>query len=273
MRQLKAIILDVDGTLADTEEIHRQAFNQAFKEFELDWSWTPKIYGELLAISGGRERIAYYGADLIGEFRSRDKFTRYVRDVHRLKTKIYRELLHDGEIPLRPGVERLLNESRESGLTLAIATNSTFLNLKTLLDRNLPQDWISWFSEIATCDTVTEKKPSPAVYHSALGALHLDPACAIAIEDTVNGCVAATSAGLTTLITTHFFTRSHHFPAASLVVDNLGERNQPFMLISGDCSDSNIVDLALLEYLVEQKQCHLLDNRKGSLVTSVQTYQ
>lgn len=273
MRRLKAIILDVDGTLADTEEIHRQAFNRAFKEFELDWNWTPKIYEELLAISGGRERITYYGADLIDEFRSRDKFAHYVRDVHRLKTKIYRELLHDGEIPLRPGVERLLDEVRESGLTLAIATSSTFINLKTLLDRNLPQDWMSWFSEIATCDTVREKKPSPAVYNSVLGALKLDPTRAIAIEDTANGCVAATSARLTTVITTHFFTRYHHFPAASLVVDNLGEHNQPFILISGDNSDRNIVDLALLEYLVEQKQFHLLDNRKGSLVTSMQTYQ
>ena len=181
MRQLEAIIFDVDGTLADTEEVHRQAFNRAFKEFELDWDWTPKLYEELLSISGGRERITYYGADLLDEFRSRDKFAHYVRDIHQVKSRIYAEMLDDGEIPLRPGVERLLNEIRESGLTLAIATSSTFTNLKTLLDRNLPPDWMSWFSAIATCDTVSKKKPSPAVYKSALGILKLDPAHIIAM--------------------------------------------------------------------------------------------
>ena len=252
MRQLKAIIFDVDGTLADTEEVHRQAFNRAFKEFELDWDWTPTLYEELLSISGGRERITYYGADLLGEFRSRDKFEHYVREIHQVKSRFYAEMLDDGEIPLRPGVERLLNEIRESGLSLAIATSSTFTNLKTLLDRNLPQDWMSWFSAIATCDTVSKKKPSPAVYKSALSILKLDPAHAIAVEDTVNGCVAATSAGLTTIITTHFFTRHHHYPNASLVVDSLGDNDRPFKLISGDGDDHEMVDVALLEYLVEQ---------------------
>lgn len=253
MKQLEAIIFDVDGTLADTEEVHRQAFNQAFKEFELDWDWTPSLYEELLAISGGRERITYYGADLLDEFRSRDKFTHYVRDIHLVKSRIYAEMLNDGEVPLRPGVERLLNEIRDSGLTLAIATSSTFTNLKTLLDRNLPEKWMSWFSAIATCDTVSDKKPSPAVYKSALSILKLKPSHAIAIEDTVNGCVAATSAGLATIITTHFFTRHHHFPNASLVVDSLGEDDRPFKLISGDSGDNELVDVALLEYLVEQQ--------------------
>ena len=253
MKQLEAIIFDVDGPLADTEEVHRQAFNRAFKEFELDWNWTPSLYEELLAISGGRERITYYGADILDEFRSQEKFAHYVRDVHRVKSQIYVEMLNDGEVPLRPGVARLLNESRESGLTLAIATSSTFTNLKTLLDRNLPEDWMSWFSAIATCDTVTKKKPSPAVYKSALSILKLDPAHAIAIEDTVSGCVAATSAGIATVITTHFFTRHHHFPNASLIVDSLGESDQPFKLIGGDGDDSELVDVALLEYLVEQQ--------------------
>ena len=148
MKQLEAVIFDVDGTLADTEEVHRQAFNEAFKEFELDWNWTPSLYEELLAISGGRERIAYYGADLVEQFHTLDKFTHYVRDIHEVKTRIYTELLNDGEIPLRPGVERLLNEIRESGLTLGIATSSTFSNLRTLLDQNLPKNWMSWFSAL-----------------------------------------------------------------------------------------------------------------------------
>jgi HAD superfamily hydrolase (TIGR01509 family) len=253
MKQLEAIIFDVDGTLADTEDVHRRAFNQAFKEFELDWNWTPTLYEELLAISGGRERITYYGADLVEQFGNQDKFAHYVRDIHEVKTRIYAEMLNDGEIPLRPGVERLLGEIRDSGLTLAIATSSTFSNLKTLLDRNLPEKWMSWFAAIASCDTVSKKKPSPAVYNSVLSILKLDPSHAVAIEDTVNGCLAATNAGLATVITTHFFTRHHYFPKADLVVDSLGESDRPFKLIDGDAGAATLVDVALLEHLVAQR--------------------
>lgn len=246
MNRLEAIIFDVDGTLADTEEVHRQAFNRAFEEFELDWNWTPKLYEELLAISGGFERITYYGADLAARFHQPDEFAHYVRDMHQVKTQIYAEMISSGEVPLRPGVERLLHETRDAGLNLAIATSSTFSNLKTLLDRNLPTDWMSWFSAIATCDTVSQKKPSPAVYQAVLDILELDPAHGVAIEDTVNGCLAATSAGLATVITTHFFTRHHHFPAAALVVDGLGESDRPFKVVSGDPGEHEMVDVALL---------------------------
>jgi len=253
MKQLKAIIFDVDGTLADTEEVHRQAFNRAFKEFDLDWNWSPVLYEELLAISGGRERITYYGADLAERFQHPEEFSHFVRDLHEVKTRIYAEMLNSSEVPLRPGVERLLNETRESGLTLAIATSSTFSNLKTLLDRNLPENWMSWFSAIATCDTVSAKKPSPAVYQSVLDILQIDPAYGVALEDTVNGCLAATAAGLTAVITTHFYTRHHHFPNAALVVDSLGEKDRPFKLIDGDPGDSELVDVALLRRLATER--------------------
>ncbi len=259
MNQLEVIIFDVDGTLADTEDIHRRAFNRAFKEFELDWNWTPKLYEELLAISGGGERITYYGADLVEHFRQPDAFEHFVRDLHEVKTNIYAEMLNTGEVPLRPGVERLLNEAREAGLTLAIATSSTFSNLKTLLDRNLPENWMSWFSAIATCDIVSRKKPSPAVYQSVIDILKIDPAHGIAIEDTVNGCVAATSAGLATVITTHFFTRHHHFPNAALVLDSLGEPDHPFRLIQGDAGAHDLVDVALLEHIVAERNEHVQD--------------
>ncbi len=252
MKELEAIVFDVDGTLADTEEVHRQAFNRAFKEFELDWNWTPKLYEELLSISGGRERITYYGADLVERFPHKDQLSHFISELHRVKTEMYAERIRNGDLPLRPGVERLLNEARDSGLTLAIATSSTFSNLKALLDRNLPKNWMSWFSAIATCDTVSYKKPSPAVYQSVIDILELDPACGVAIEDTVNGCLAATSAGLATVITTHFFTRNHHFPRASLVVNNLGEVNHPFKTTAGDPGECEMVDVALLRRIMAE---------------------
>ena len=253
MKHLEAVIFDVDGTLADTEDVHRLAFNRAFEEFDLDWNWTPKLYEELLRISGGRERITYYGADLAQQFPHRDAFNQFVRKLHGVKTQIYAEMLNAGEVPLRPGVERLLGEIRAADLTLAIATSSTYSNLKTLLDRNLPTDWASWFSAIVTCDTVDEKKPSPAVYQAVLDRLQINPDYAVALEDTVNGCLAATGAGLTTVITTHFFTRRHHFPNAALVVNGIGEPDQPFTVIHGDAGGHTMVDCELLERLVLER--------------------
>jgi HAD superfamily hydrolase (TIGR01509 family) len=256
MMQLEAIIFDVDGTLADTEEVHRQAFNRAFKEFDLDWNWTPKVYEELLSISGGYERITYYAGDLAEQFSHAGGFSRFAQDVHTAKSKMYVDMLEAGEVPLRTGVRRLLEEIRDSELMLAIATSSTYSNLKTLLDRNLPADWTSWFSAISTCDTITKKKPSPAVYESVLGILEIEPTRAIAIEDTVNGCLSATAAGLSSVITTHFFTRHHHFPSAALVVDSLGDRDAPFKVARGDAGGKEFVDLALLKQLVATRAEH-----------------
>jgi beta-phosphoglucomutase-like phosphatase (HAD superfamily) len=223
MMQLEAVIFDVDGTLADTEEVHRRAFNRAFKEFDLDWNWTPKIYEELLSISGGYERITYYAGDLAEQFRHAGEFSRFAQDVHKVKSRFY------------------------------IATSSTYANLKTLLDRNLPANWMSWFSAISTCDTITKKKPSPAVYESVLGILEIGPTRAIAIEDTVNGCLSATAAVLSSVITTHFFTRNHHFPSAAIVLDSLGDQDAPFKIIRGDAGTKEFVDLELLEQLVARR--------------------
>jgi beta-phosphoglucomutase-like phosphatase (HAD superfamily) len=57
---LKALIFDVDGTLAETEMAHLAAFNHAFVEVGLDWRWDVPLYNRLLAVSGGKERIKAY---------------------------------------------------------------------------------------------------------------------------------------------------------------------------------------------------------------------
>ena len=247
---LKGVIFDVDGTLADTEEIHRQAFNLAFKQFDLDWDWTPNLYEELLRISGGRERITYYGADLRDEFHSDTEFNNYVLNLHGVKTEIYRDLLHSGSIKLRPGVERLLDECRRENLILGIATSSKYANLKVLLDQNLGSEWQEWFQTIKTCDTIDEKKPSPAVYLAALEDLPVTAAQCVAFEDTKNGMLAATSANLCTIITTHFFTRNHHFPKASIVINQLGEPDNPFKLAAGNAHGADFVTVPLMEALL-----------------------
>lgn len=249
MDTLQAIIFDMDGTLADTEEIHRQAFNQAFTEFGYDWQWSRRDYIALLNISGGRERIRnFLKINLPPE--QRRSAARLAREIHKRKSEIYREKL-SGHIELRPGVERLIREARREHISLAIATSSSRKNLETLLHKTLGDDALSWFTAIVSSDVVEDKKPSPAVYQYALTRLGVKPDHCIAIEDTYNGNCAALAAGIKTIITTHYFTTDDEFEGASLVVDQLGEPEQPFRATAGDACGASYVNIDLLRKILD----------------------
>ena len=250
--RLQALVFDVDGTLADTEEIHRQAFNATFEERGLDWCWSPAEYRRLLAISGGRERMTRYAAEHPPANQEHDLTAADIAEMHRLKTARYAALLEAGRVPLRQGVARLLREARDNGLRLAIATSSALSNLETLLDLNLAPDWRSWFEVVESSDTTVEKKPSPAVYQAALRRLGLDATACIAVEDTLNGLLAARAAGLCTVITTHRYTREDDFPGAALVVEGLGEPDSPPPVRQGTLDAGTCVNLAVLRGLLAQ---------------------
>jgi len=250
MNGLQALIFDVDGTLADTEEIHRQAFNRAFAEFGIPWDWTPALYERLLSISGGRERIDAYMRELLAEGPGEILTPDFIRELHARKTALYGEMIRAGHLQLRPGVARLLAEARAAGLRLALATSSARSNLETLLDMNLPADWHGWFDAIESCDTVPLKKPSPAVYLAALRALDLPASACIAFEDTLNGLLSARGALLVTVITTHRYTQARHFPGAALVTDGLGEPDAPCSVLHGSLAEEACVNLAALRRLL-----------------------
>lgn len=253
MEKLDTIIFDVDGTMADTEEVHRLAFNFVFDEYGLDWNWTPALYEQLLAISGGRERITAYGKELRSRFGSDDEFRDFVITMHQAKTRKYAAMLTEGEVRLRSGVRRLIDEARAAGITLAIATSSAYTNAETLLDNNLPPGWRDWFSAIETCDSISQKKPSPAVYNAVISKLGCDVECTLALEDTPNGLFAASAAGLATIVTTHRFTRDQAFPDAALVVDSVGEPDAPFKLAAGNAFGHQWVNLALIDALLLER--------------------
>src|SRR5512135_706134 len=146
MQVLKALIFDVDGTLADTErDGHRVAFNAAFRELGLDWQWDVPLYGKLLAVTGGKERIRYYVEQFcLGYEKPRD-FDDLVVSLHKAKTAHYTAMLAEGRLPLRTGVARLLKEAREAGMRLAIATTTTPENVTALLRHSLAADGEDWF--------------------------------------------------------------------------------------------------------------------------------
>ena len=114
---LSALIFDVDGTLADTEEAHRAAFNLAFAEFGLDWQWDEARYTQLLQISGGKERILHYWKAAHPDMRELggQALADTVNRLHELKTAAYEAAVNNGAVQLRPGVLALMSEAHEQG--------------------------------------------------------------------------------------------------------------------------------------------------------------
>ncbi len=252
--ELKGIIFDVDGTLADTEEFHRQAFNKAFKDFNLDWHWSKQSYHDLLAISGGKERFRICLEQDTELRESIEDVSTFIIDLHQCKSEHYRTMLANGHIQLRPGIKRLIAEARAEGIMLGIATSSSEANFQTLIKQTLDTSAETLFAAIVTSDIVTDKKPSPVVYQCALAEMGLTAENCIAIEDTANGNKAAQFAGLPVVITTHAYTRDNDFTGASLVIDHLGDDNLPINVAQGNALGKSAVDVELLRYFVSQER-------------------
>jgi HAD superfamily hydrolase (TIGR01509 family) len=220
---LSALIFDVDGTLADTEHAHLAAFNAAFAAEGLGWQWDVPLYTELLTVSGGKERIRHYWQQVNGDVRDIDgtALDALIDHLHAVKTAAYEQAVRDGAVRLRPGVLELLEQARREGLTLAIATTTSPVNIATLLRTAIGPDWSSYFAVIEDASTAPLKKPHPQVYRQTLQRLGLPAAQCLAFEDSANGLQAARGAGLATIVTPNDFTAHHDFTGALRVLPSL----------------------------------------------------
>lgn len=250
MPDLKALIFDVDGTLADTEKDgHRVAFNLAFADAGLDWDWTIDIYEDLLTVTGGKERMKYFLDKYNPDFDQPDDLDSYIADMHKAKTVHYTNLLSRGLIPLRPGVKRILNEAREKGYRLAIATTTTPANVEALLTHTLGEESMDWFEVIAAGDIVPAKKPAPDIYDWALEKMNLKAEDCIAFEDSRNGILSSLGANLKTIITINDYTKDHDFTGAAIVLDQYGEPNSTFTVLEGDAQGFNHLNIDMIKAL------------------------
>lgn len=252
---LEALLFDVDGTLADTErDGHRPAFNLAFAEHGLSWDWDVALYGQLLAVTGGKERIRYYADRFLAPGTLPADFDALVAQLHQAKTRHYTRMLSEGAIPLRPGVRRLLQEARAEGLRLAVVTTTTPENVTALLEHSLAPDAASWFEVIAAGDIVPAKKPAPDIYHWALNEMNLKPEQCLAFEDSAHGLAASLGAGVRTLVTVNGYTVDHDFVGALAVLSDLGEPQAPLRHLQGEPIARSYVDLAQLRQWFAQAQ-------------------
>ena len=227
MTELKALLFDVDGTLAETEEVHREAFNEAFRRAGLDWHWDQSRYRDLLAVTGGKERIRHFIAETAPAMPEVEDLDAFIAGLHAAKTGVYTERAGSGGMPLRPGVERLLREARDAGLRLAIATTTTLENVTSLLDATLGPGARDWFELIAAGGVVPAKKPAPDIYHYTLERMQLDPAAYGEV----------------------FYTEGQDFSGAAALLDQLGEPGRPFRVLAGDVPEGELVTVPWLRAL------------------------
>ncbi|MCB1874007.1 MAG: HAD family hydrolase [Gammaproteobacteria bacterium] len=248
MPELKALLFDVDGTLADTERNgHRLAFNAAFNDAGLDWEWSEALYGKLLTVAGGKERIRFYLDQFNPGFKRPRDLDAFIAKLHRTKTDHYTALISSGAIPLRSGVRRLLEESTADGLRLAIATTTTFDNVTALLESTLGEGAVSRFEVIAAGDVVDAKKPAPDIYIWTMARLGLDADSCLAIEDSKNGLHSAHAAGIrSVLVTVNGYTEHEDFSGAGLVVSHLGDTDDPSRIIQGSMPQASWVNMEVL---------------------------
>lgn len=249
---LQAILFDVDGTLADTErDGHRVAFNLAFRDAGLDWHWDVATYGELLTVTGGKERIRYFIDNYAPRVPEIEDLTGWIAGLHKAKTAHYLELLRQGEIPLRPGVERLIAEARAAGMRLAITTTTTPENVTGLLRATLGEDSPGWFEVIAAGDIVPAKKPAPDIYHYTLEQMNLSATETIALEDSANGVRSARAADVPVVVTINDYTAGDDFEGAVAVLSDLGEPDAPARTLDGPAPADGLIDLGYLAGLLD----------------------
>lgn len=244
MALIEALIFDVDGTLAETEELHRLAFNASFAAAGLTWVWDRARYGQLLEVTGGKERMKHFVAQYGG---APALDGAQIAALHADKTARYTAMVEAGELRLRPGIERLLAEAKAAGLKLAIATTTSRANVDALLLATLGTQP---FDVIAAGDEVAAKKPAPDVYRLAVDGLGVSAAACIAFEDTANGLRSAIGAGVACLMTVSGFGGNGPFPGALAVVDHLGDPGNAASVMAGPPLAGQVVDIAALEALL-----------------------
>ena len=220
---MKTLIFDCDGVLVDTErDGHRVAFNRAFAEKGYDIEWDIELYGKLLEVAGGKERMRYYFDNNGWPDDSADKDA-LIKELHKLKTDLFMQIIESGELPLRPGVARLVDEAIAANITLAICSTSNERAVNLVAAKLLGPERKPRFGEILAGDVVSRKKPDPEIYNLASQRLGAEPSECVVVEDSRNGLLAAKAANMCCVVTTNGYTKNEDFEEADLVVSEFGD--------------------------------------------------
>lgn len=252
---MTALVFDCDGVLADTERYgHLPAFNATFEAHGLPVRWSEDDYAEKLRIGGGKERMASLFADedlvrTAGLPQDEQERAVLLAEWHKDKTARFKALVRDGQIPARPGVARIVAAALDAGWTVAVASTSAEESVRAVLEHAVGADRAQGIPVFAG-DVVPAKKPDPAIYELAVRTLGLDKDDTLVVEDSRNGLLAATGAGLACLVTVNGYTEQERFDEAVLVVSELGDPGRAPVRVLADrasVAPGDQVELADLE--------------------------
>jgi len=217
MSELKALIFDCDGVLAETEKDgHRIAFNKAFEEKGIEAEWSIDEYGELVKISGGKERMRKYFKDQLND--------ESIMELHMRKTDIFMDMTANGQLPGRVGIKRLIEEAHKEGILLFVCSTSNLKSVSALIKANFGEKILRLFTELFCGDIVKAKKPAPDIYNLVKEKYNLGGHECFVVEDSRNGLLAAKSAGMNCIVTPSFYSKNEDFSEADIVVSSLGDR-------------------------------------------------
>jgi len=220
---MKALIFDCDGVLADTErDGHRLTFNQAFAEHGINASWGIELYGRLLEVAGGKERLRQFLNRTGWPEAAGDDKDGYLVQLHATKSRIYQALIATGALPLRRGIIRIVDEVHAAGIKLAVCSTASMESVLSVMDL-MGQQRKSRFEHVLAGDVVRHKKPDPEIYLMVLDRLGLKAGECVVIEDSRIGTQAALAAGMNCLVTTSAYTQDEDFNGAKRVVPDLGD--------------------------------------------------
>jgi HAD superfamily hydrolase (TIGR01509 family) len=249
MSAIRALVFDVDGTMAETEDVHREAFNAAFKDFHLPVSWDQDLYARLLSVSGGRARILHHARSLAPEHRR--LVEEKIGEIHARKSEIYAAMIDDRRARLRPGIEALIDDAASRGLKIALVTTTSIANAEALVIANLELAGLEKIDAIVGGDAIANRKPAPDIYLAALAALGVPAARAVAFEDSANGLKSAMAAGLRTVVTPSVYTRGQDFSGALALLSDLGDPFEPYEHLAGAGEADRVVTVPVLQRWID----------------------
>ena len=247
-----ALIFDVDGTLAETGELHRTSYNLAFRDLGVKWEWTPSLYARLPDKVSARDKLSYFVCHFLGQADTVLSAAAVLDHIATIKGNYFAQMIENGAAALRPGVARLIRDARHAGLPIAIASLSPRQDFEHLLQAHLGIEVLSQFKTVVTQETLPKGATRRDAYRAALAGLRMPADRVVAIDDADAGARAAKSVGLQVIATPGVYTASGKFDSADLVISDLGHPAAPFYVIKGDPGAHNFVTIdALREWSAE----------------------
>lgn len=256
MGKMKALIFDCDGVIAETEKDgHRVSFNRAFKETGVNAEWSVEEYQDLLKTAGGKERMKVYFDKHSSLFCGEGNNEQLIMALHKRKTEIFMEMCAKGEMPVRHGIKRLINEAHKNGIILVICSTSNEKSVETLVKSSVGEKEFQYFSGIFAGDIVKKKKPAPDIYNMVKDKFRLNGEDCFVVEDNRNGLLAAKGAGMYCVVTISFYSHDEDLKEADLVVSSLGDPGIPVTISkfgSINTTETGFVTVGTLEKLMKK---------------------